>query len=580
MAYISSTTSDIEAYTPISTSGSVTYSTGDTDWSEVVDALVDAQSFKLDSYDEDIAEQTFVLSQLESLQSAVSEFTSALDDLDSMDKFLDVKVSGGGDALEVTADSTAKTGSHTIVVNQLAKNDVWISDTGSAASTDSITDNNKDGKLEFTINGKDYAINVTEGTTLDKLVDQINADSSVNDLVEASVIYDGSKYFFALSSLETGTENAISNITLTNLTFGMDNTQTACDAELKVDGFAITRSSNEIDDVIEGLTLNLSETTGTDGVRISASYDTSALTETIEEFVNATNQILYDIQVVTGKVETTYETSDGETEIAPTINSYALDLMYAELKSMISATGIGFEHYNATANTGDVYASLSQIGISTDADENSESWGLLLLDTDELEDAIANDPKAVAALFADNESVSIDGSGLMLDKRIDGMTKGGTYTVEYTVDKKGEISSATIDGMIIDIELYLDKVNNIITIPAGSDAVGLSLKVTETKKGDYSCVVGVKEGKISELNRAAKQWNSADGGTLSIVVSSMESSIDSVEDDIYDEEARLDTLRTSLLRKYSALETLLGTYSALEETVSQLSASLRNNNSD
>ena len=509
MAYISSTTSDIEAYTPISTSGSVTYSTGDTDWSEVVDALVDAQSFKLDSYDEDIAEQTFVLSQLESLQSAVSEFTSALDDLDSMDKFLDVKVSGGGDALEVTADSTAKTGSHTIVVNQLAKNDVWISDTGSAASTDSITDNNKDGKLEFTINGKDYAINVTEGTTLDKLVDQINADSSVNDLVEASVIYDGSKYFFALSSLETGTENAISNITLTNLTFGMDNTQTACDAELKVDGFAITRSSNEIDDVIEGLTLNLSETTGTDGVRISASYDTSALTETIEEFVNATNQILYDIQVVTGKVETTYETSDGETEIAPTINSYALDLMYAELKSMISATGIGFEHYNATANTGDVYASLSQIGISTDADENSESWGLLLLDTDELEDAIANDPKAVAALFADNESVSIDGSGLMLDKRIDGMTKGGTYTVEYTVDKKGEISSATIDGMIIDIELYLDKVNNIITIPAGSDAVGLSLKVTETKKGDYSCVVGVKEGKISELNRAAKQWNSA-----------------------------------------------------------------------
>lgn len=576
MAYISSVSSDVTTYEPVSTSGTITYSTSDTDWSEVVDSLVEAQTYRKDEYETRLAEQEYVLEQLEAFQDSLSELNTALEDLDSVDEFLNVEVSGGGDEIEVDATGSADTGTHIVVVNQLALNDVWInSGYGFSDTTDEVAE--KDTTLSFSIDGTECSVDVQAGTTLEELVDQINADPDVSGLVTASILDDGSSQYFVLSSQETGADQSITITdtgTLTGITSGnLENTQAACDAQIKVDGFPsgddewISRSTNDIDDVIDGMTLTLNDTTDADGVRISTSYDEDALIENIETFVSAVNQAIVNLQALTGRIETTYTTSDDEEEVAPTIESYALDLMYSEIKYMLASVGQGFTRYDADTGTGDVYSSLSQLGISTDADEDSDTWGQLVLDDDELEEAVSANAQAVAALFAENDSVSISGSGLTYISSIETVTQGGEYEVDYEISD-GKVLWATIDGVAMEID------GQTILAPDECDAAGLYLRVNETDDGTYSNTVGVKQGKIGELNTRVEEWNSSDGGTLSILIDSMEESIESLEDDIYDEEQRLDALETELLRKYAALEATLSTYSNLEAQLESTISSL------
>ncbi len=124
--------------------------------------------------------------------------------------------------------------------------------------------------------------------------------------------------------------------------------------------------------------------------------------------------------------------------------NYGVQLIGSQLKDVITDLGLGFTLYDADAKTGDLYSALSQIGITTDADESSSTYGMLILDEDALDEALAEDPNGVAELFAadyQGESQSGDFSYL---SRINGKTKAGSYKVEITTGADGKITSATI----------------------------------------------------------------------------------------------------------------------------------------
>ena len=573
MTSISTLTTELTTYESVS--GDITFSGlgNGTDFTEIVETLVESESYRLEDYETKLEEQEYIVSLLEDLGDSLDALQDVLDEFDSLDSFLSMDVVASDDAVSAAATGDATATTHSIIVNQLAQADTWANTGTSFASTDTEV-TAADTTLTLTYAGETLEIEVAAGSTLADLVAQVNAQTGGS--VKASLINDGLAYYFLLSGADSGADNALTIEDTGTLTgfdpSGFTNTRVCGDAQFKVDGFPpgtddwISRSSNEIDDVVEGLSLTLQDTTDGDAVTLSLGYDEEALKENIETFLTEVNQIILDIQTLTGRVTTYVTTEDGDEEEAPYINNYALNMMYANIKTILSSIGTGFVRYDADSGQGDRYSTLSQLGVSTDSEAGSDSFGQLLIDDDELDAAIAEDAHAVALLFAASGETTSDGSGLAVISTIDKVTKAGEYEVAYEI-QGGELISATVDGKTALVEGWT------ITAMAGN-AKGLYLTVIEGSDGAHTGTVNVRQGKVGELSDAIDDIIDQDNGTLTILITSCENNIETLEDDIYYEEQRLDNLESALVRKYAALDAALSTYTEMESTLESLIAQL------
>jgi len=151
------------------------------------------------------------------------------------------------------------------------------------------------GGQSFTSNGQDQiAVSTTASTTLSGLRDLINnaATDSDNDGqkdVLASIIYDGTNYMLMLKS-ESGAANEMkvtdSHATPSyayDATDGAELTQRVAgiNSAFTVDGISMTRSSNSVDDLFDGFTLDLKKTSGS-AISISSQVDLSGVKTLLE----------------------------------------------------------------------------------------------------------------------------------------------------------------------------------------------------------------------------------------------------------------------------------------------------------
>ncbi|MGE4424214.1 MAG: flagellar filament capping protein FliD [Pseudodesulfovibrio sp.] len=570
MGYVSSLSSTVEAYEPLTTSGDVSFSGlgNGTDFSEIIDAIIDSESYQLESYEDQKDEYEYCIDLMEQLSDAIDDFNDVLDDMDEPDEFYSMVAEVSDDQVEVDADGEAEPGIHTIIVNQLALNDVWVN-TGTAYDSEDSVVATEATSLTVEFGGEEITVDVSAGTTLEGLVSAINGSVDARDKFEASIMDDGDSSYLVLKSCDAGADNTLTITdtgSLTGMTVdGFVNTQTGQNSQIKVDGFPpgdddwIERDSNSIDDVISGLTFNLKDTTDGDTLQVSVEYDTDDMYDKIVEFQESLNAIIEDIQILTGRTSTTDdEDSDEETY---TVDSYALDIVYNNIKSILSSSALGFTRYDEETG-GDYYNALSQIGFYTDTDEDSDTYGQLLLDEDELEDALDTDAEAVASLFAARAEGESDSEDFQVISVIDGVTGAGEHSVEYTVSG-GELVSAYIDGEEATVDGW--------TILATSgDAKGLYISVGSSADGDYDGTARVKQGKIGELSDSLDTVTNAETGSLTILINHYEESVTSLDNQIYNEEKRLDAMETSLERKYAALDALLATYEAQSTTLTSL----------
>jgi flagellar hook-associated protein 2 len=573
MGYVSSVSSDVQAYEPISTSGEISIAGlgNGTDFQEIIDATVDAEKFQLDEYESQKAENEYIINLLEQLEDEIDSFNDTLDEMDEPDEFYSMEGSSGGDEVDVEVTGEADVGVHTIIVDQLAQNDVWVNMEQGYSSEESVIADSAT-TLEMTFQNETISIDVAAGTTLEGLVNSINGSVDARDKIEADLMYDGDNYYFVLKSEDSGADNTITiddTGSLTGMTpANFNNTQTGQNARIRVDGFPpetdtwIERDTNSIDDVVDGITFDLKETTDSEGIRISVDYNTDDMFETITSFTEGVNQIILDLQVLTGRVT---EEEDPEEE-SYTLDNYALDIVYNEIKSTLSSAALGFSYYDEDSG-GDYYTSLSQIGFSTDTDEGSDTFGQLVLDEDELEEALDTDPEAVASLFSARATGESDSDSFQVISVIDTVTPPGEHSIQYTVSG-GTITSATINGEEASIDGWT-------ILGTGSDSKGLYLSVADQGDGDFSGTARVKQGKIGELSDALDGFVADDTGTLPILIDNYEESVTSLDNQIYNEEKRLDNLEISLTRKYAALDSMLSYYenqsSLLSSQLAQLS---------
>ena len=383
------------------------------------------------------------VSALGTLKSALNEFKTALENLDTLTDLQPRSVTNSNSTLfSVSADDTAVEGSYDIQVVQLAEEHQLLSGT-----FDSSAANVGTGSLTITRGTDSFTIDVAaDAQTLDDVRDAIN-NASDNPGVRASIVNvdDGSGGTDArlfISSGEVGSSNALTitavdddgNNTddsgLSALTYppgGVGNVvtqqQQANDAVIRVFGQDITRSTNTISDAITGVTIDLLATTSDSGDTGTATIalDKPAVTGRINDFVTSYNTLVDTLGALGDYDDTTQQGG--------------VLLGDATLRSVQS--GLRRELSSAITDAGLSISTLAEIGITTQRD------GRLSVDSTELDDALTNNFDDVGQLFASESGyatrlttvidsfAATDGS---IDSRIEGINSQLTQIGEERVD--------------------------------------------------------------------------------------------------------------------------------------------------
>lgn len=536
----------------------------DIDFDSIIEAEISAASYKKDQLEEWSDAWQEKIDALQELNTALLELRTALQAIDSSAEFV-AKDAESSDSSVATAsaDGDAETGNHTVVVKQLAQNDVLVNSTSFSSTTDSVTAS--DATFTYTYAGEEFSIAVAAGTSLTSLASLITNNSGSKGDVKAIVINDGDAYYLEIYGMDKGADNTVTIGSSTTLAgfepADFERTQTAQDALFKVDGYPtasdawISRDDNTVDDVIEGLTLTLRDAGTT---RFTVTLDTDALQANIEEFVDQLNTVKALIDSYTAV--TTDEDDEDETEGSVLTGNYGVNLVEAKIKDITASSGLGFVSYDADTGLGDYFSTLSQIGIQTDTDTSSDTYGLLVIDYDALYEALDEDPEAVASLFVADYEGDTDSSDFSFQSCVEDVTQPGEHEVSYVISG-GVITAATIDGQAAVVDGWE------ITAAPGTDAQGLSVYVDNHADGSYGGAATVKQGKVKELVDALADITDDESGTLNIIIDNYEGIVDNAADSIEKEEARLTLLEQRLRERYAALESTLSTYQTMLDTL-------------
>ncbi len=225
--------------------------------------------------------------------------------------------------------------------------------------------------------------------------------------------------------------------------------ETASDALVELDGIEARRSSNTIDDLLPGVVLNLHKPSDSP-VEISIEPDKELIKNTIIEFVGYYDELIADLNILTGRSEDivdeiTYLTDEQREDALGMLGLLQGDITLMQLKSRLQT--IVMNPYETSAGRG--LALLDQIGISTNAVgsrtgslNRSRLRGYLEIDEEALDQAIQSNLPAVKELFGrDTDADLVVDSGVAFEL--------DSYIRPY-VETGGLISTRidTIDGRI------------------------------------------------------------------------------------------------------------------------------------
>jgi len=171
-----------------------------------------------------------------------------------------------------------------------------------SADTDKVNESGADQTFKITVNGTDYSMNVADGTTVKDFIDALNngdlKDSKGNSL-KVNAKYDNGAIKFDIQAVgditidDTGLNTAFND----NTTFDNANhLQKAQDSLFKYNGVEVSRSSNKIEDLITGVTINLNST-GKSTVNITQNVDD--IVKAIKQFVADYNSMISNLQNLT-----------------------------------------------------------------------------------------------------------------------------------------------------------------------------------------------------------------------------------------------------------------------------------------
>ena len=338
-------------------------------------------------------------SALGSLKSALSDFNTALAGLNDLTQFQARKASTtDGNIFLASASETATPGTYDIEVQQLAEAQQLIS-SGFASDAEVVGS----GTLSVQMGASLFTVDITAGTdTLADVRDAIN-NATDNPGVTAAIInvddgLGGTESKLVLTASEPGLSNTLTvtaadddgNNTdaagLSQLVYNagvtenMTELSAAQDSIINLYGQPVTRSSNSLTDVIDGVTIDLKSATPGTTEQLVVTLDTAAVSGAVNQFVEAYNTLAQTMGEL-GNYDSTTETG------GPLLGDAGLRSIQGRLRSELG-TGL-----SSTAT----FRVLAEVGITTSQD------GTLQVDSAKLSSAIESNMNDVAELFAGTE---------------------------------------------------------------------------------------------------------------------------------------------------------------------------------
>ena len=393
------------------------------DVNSIISKLVDLEKQPLTTLQ---AKATFVqakISDFGQIQSQFSALNDAVSGMTSPDAWSARTASSSNTgAATISATSTAQATSFSLDVDALAQVQSVSSGTLTAgaavgAGTLTVSLGSWSGGTAFTPTAGSSPVQITIGGTdnISAIAAKINA---ANAGVTATAFNDGTNDRLLIRSNATGVASgfriqaidadgtntndaglsrlAFDPATLnpaTSTTFGMAGAgipvQFGQDAKARINGLAVTSSSNTLSNNIPGVTINLQATTTTGygtgsevktPIAMSVSNDTSQAVKNVQSLVTAYNTLSQTLSSMTAY--------DAGTQTAgPFQGDSVIVGLQSALRSMLGSV----------SNTGGVYQRLSDVGVSFQRD------GTLAIDSVKL-GAAANNGVALQQLFTTNNN--------------------------------------------------------------------------------------------------------------------------------------------------------------------------------
>ncbi len=375
------------------------------------------------------------------LNSALSVLQDAATTLNSPDTFNSKEASFTDSTafIPVSLDPETQAGDYSFEISQLAQAQSLSSNAVLSAPTDEVGL----GTLTFNFGRWDVVTPPADPTTFtqdtSKSSTVITIDSTNNTLnglakaindadfgVQASIVNDGSGYRLVMradSGLDnqlqitasesggspTNTDNTgLSRFAFNASAFQMDQNQIGQDAQLTVNGLSVTRTTNTINDVIDGFEFTLSGITATnESVNVSISENKTAGETAVRDFFAAYNVFLEALEPIIGYNE---ETED--------YGSLANDSLAKNIPGQIRQLLVG-----TVPGLNSTFTSLTNVGIRTELD------GTLSINEDEFTDAVQNNYELFKNLFipvtdSSTDQITINSTG--------NNTAAGQYAVVIT----------------------------------------------------------------------------------------------------------------------------------------------------
>lgn len=376
---------------------------------------------------------------------------------------------------EVEVKNTAK--AHSLASGTYSSMDAVVG-TGTLTFTFGELEYDDDGNITGqNINSKKApaVIEIGESNrTLTGIRDAINkADAGVR----ASIVNDGTGYRLQLTSSETGKENAMRVVATDangvasdsglgalayneQASYGFEQVSKADDARISVNGLDIVRASNDIDEVIRGVTLNLKNADINNKVTITVEADLEALTGTIESFIEAYNELKefvddlskYDADSKTGGL---------------LMGDSAVRSMMDDLRRMISMPIVG---------VGGKYRSLTELGVNSDKDKNF----LLKFNKETFNKAMTENRGDVITLLSKGGEAT-DGQITYMNDSVN--TQPGSYDVVITqLATQAKYQGSRVMDFTNPVEI--DSTNNQFEINVNGVAVVVNLTQGSYASGD------------------------------------------------------------------------------------------------
>lgn len=386
---------------------------------------------------------TAKISGVGQLKNAIADLQTALKDLNKPELYQSrTAASSDTKLLTATATKSAMAGVYSVEIGKLA--------TASKVATAPVADGAdhvfaSGGSLTVSLGSNSLReIDVKPNATLKDVRDAINTQLK-NDGVSANIITDpkSGESRLVLSSSKTGAGNdltvSVTGASLQGLAIPPKGTpggdvsylSMAEDAEFSIDGLQMTSATNNVENVIDGVTLALTSVTEANKpITLTVEQDKTAVSASVKKFVDAYDKLIN----VTNSL--TSVTSVGEDK-APVTGALVGD---ATVRSLLTSVR---GELGKVSGGGDVRL-LADLGISTQKD------GTLKIDDKKLDKILTDNFESVSGFFTGD-------SGLMsrLDERLTPYTQTGGTLQQRTDGLQGTMTS--VSKQRVDLNLRMDK---------------------------------------------------------------------------------------------------------------------------